>query len=189
MIRRLLAVVVVAAVGATAGLVATPPPPAAAVGAGDIVGEYVVRLRGDGFDRSATSGRVDEGAVRGRAVVTVTRAAQDGDPRDVLVRVTLESALTGSLLDRATPTPALQGRGILVGDSLTVIGAGQANFVNAVTMRFQKNGRKVEGWWLASFPGSTVDDGFVAGVGLSFRGKRLRKGQASPAPAATTAPR
>ena len=75
---------------------------------------------------------------------------------------------------------SLEGVGILVDDSLTVIGAGQANFVNAVTLRFSKKGRKVEGWWLGSFPGTDVREGFVAGFGASFKGKRPRVTPTNP---------
>ncbi len=152
-----------------------PAPVAHAVGAGDAIGEYVIKLRGDGFDRNGSSGRVSEGNVRGRAVLRVSRVAGSADPRNLRVEIVLEKVLVGSLIDRATPTPALAGRGILVGDSLTVIGAGQSNFVNALTLRFLKRGRRVAGWWIASFPGSAATDGFVSGMGLAFRGKRLRK--------------
>ena len=180
-IRRLVVAVVVAVAGVAAVWWATPQPEAAAIGAGDAIGEYVVRLRGDAFERNESSGRVSEGTIRGRAVVRVTRTTADGDPHDLTVEVALESALRGGLLDRATPTPTLRGRGVLVGDSLTAISVGQTNFVNAMTLHFVKNGKKIDGMWIASFPGSDARNGFVAGAGVSFKGKRLRPNQIAPA--------
>jgi hypothetical protein len=181
LVTGLVAAALAAAIGTAAALLTAPAPPAQAIGAGDAIGEYVIKLKGNGFDRNAASGRVTEGGIRGRAVLSVTPASDAGDPRELVVRVTLESNLKGTLLDRATPTPSLEGRGVLVGDSLTVIGAGQTNFVNALTLRFLKKGKKVDGWWLASFPGAAADEGFVAGAGLSFKGKRMRKSQVAPA--------
>lgn len=171
--RRVLLGAAVALSAATVAWLGAGEPPAAALGPADALGQYVLRLRGDGFDRDAETNRVSEGSVKGSAVLTVALADDAADPRELAVEIRLDRKLAGSLLDRATPTPALSGRGVLVGDSLTVIGAGQANFVNAVTLRFRKRGARLEGWWLASFPGSAADRGFVAGLGLTFRGRRV----------------
>lgn len=183
--KRVLLSITLALVALVAGLATTSAPEAQAVGAGDVIGQYLLKLKGSGFDRHATNGDVDQSKVRGHAVMTIERAAESADPRLVRISIVLEKNLRKSVLSRATPSPAaLEGVGILVDDSLTVIGAGQANFVNAVTLRFAKKGKKVEGWWMASFPGSDVDTGFVAGVGASFKGKRLRF---QPAPASVDA--
>ncbi len=172
--RRLLLSLAIAALVACAGFVAAPEPEAQAIGAGDVVGVFRLKLKGSGFDRNADNGRVDQRNVRGNATLVISRANAAADPRLVRVEIRLDKNLNSSVIARATPTPALGGIGILVEDSLTVIGAGQANFVNAVTLRFAKQGRRVEGWWLGSFPGTDVDAGFVAGFGASFKGKRLR---------------
>jgi len=187
LLRRLLVALVVAVVGATAVWWASPQPEAAAIGAADAIGEYVVKLKGNGFERNESSGRVSEGNLRGRAVVRIKRTSADGDPKDLTVEVALENALKGGLLDRATPTPSLRGRGVLVGDSLTVIGVGQTNFVNALTLRFSRKGKRIDGMWISSFPGAAATDGFVAGVGVSFKGKRLRAKQVAPASIAVQA--
>lgn len=179
--RRALTAVAVALACVAAWVLLVPEPPAEAVGPGDVIGEYVLKLRGQGFDRNATSGRISEDRVRGRALLTILRTSDVGDPRDVTVRIALDSSLKGSVLDRATPTPDLEGRGVLVGDSLTVVGVGQSNFVNAVMLRFNKKGKKVEGWWLVSFPGADAVEGFVGGAGLAFKGKRLRASKPVPA--------
>ena len=152
--------------------VGAPGEEAAAVGPADVIGIYDVRLSGDAFERDADSGRVAEERVRGRALCQISAAP--GDPRLLTVEVRLAPALDGGLFDRTNPTPALRGTGVLVGDSLTVIGAGQANYVNALTLRFLRRGRKVSGSWIASFPGSDTRSGYVAGAGVSLRGKRRR---------------
>lgn len=182
MIRRGLGALAAAAVVALGAWLGAPEPGASAIGPGDAVGEYALRLKGDGFDRAADSGRVSQDRIRGRALLSVTRTTDAADPHDLTVLVTLASSMKGSLLDRATPTPALTGRGILVEDSLTVIGNGQSNFVNALTLRFAKKGKRVDGWWMASFQPAEVATGYAAGVGVVVKGKRLR---VSPAAAAT----
>ncbi len=184
-LRRLLVAAATAALVGVVGVALLPVPDAAAVGSADAVGAWLIALRGDGFDRNATSGSYSQETVRGRAVLNVGRATGDGDPRRLRVEVVLERALAGSLIDRATPSVALAGEGVLVGDSLTVIGAGQANFVNALTLRFSRGGKRVDGWWLASFPGSSVDSGFVGGFGTTFKGKRVKASAAANAAAAT----
>ena len=45
--------------------------------------------------------------------------------------------------------------------------------MNAITLRFRKNGTRVSGWWLASFPAAELDNGFAGGVGLQVRGRLL----------------
>jgi hypothetical protein len=179
--KRLLLSIVVIATAAVAGLLMYPAPPVEAVDAGDVIGAYALKLSGNGFDRDGNDGAIDQGKVRGNALLVISRANAAADPRLVRVAITLEKNLRRSLLDRATPSPAaLEGVGILVDDSLTVIGAGQANFVNAITLRFARKGKKVTGVWLASFPGSDVDQGFVAGVGVTLKGKRLRAASVAP---------
>ena len=171
--RRLLVLGGAAAAGALAvGLV--PGPAARAVGSADALGTYELKLRGEGFDRDGQSGRIREGALHGDAVLSVTRADASGDPRNVHLVVQLDPALVGSVLDLATPTPQFESDAVLVGDWATAIAPGQPDFVNVLTVRFLKKGRRISGWWSASFPGADADKGFAAAVTATFKGRRVR---------------
>ena len=152
-----------------------PVPVASAVGPGAILATYRLRLKGDGFFREGVSGAIRQSGVKGTATMTIALAEGPGDPRVLDVAIVLDQRLDATPIGKSTPSPnALKGRGILVRDSLTLIGAGQPNFVNAATLRFTKNGKRVAGWWLTSFPGSDADRGFISGAGVVLRGKRLR---------------
>ncbi len=180
MARWLAATLVVAALGVSAAFVVSPET-ADAVDTTRVLGRYRLKLKGDGFDREAASLSYRNKKLRGNATLTLVRPESAVSAREVIVRIVLDRRLDGSVLDRATPDPAFLGKGLLIEDSLTVIGTGSANFVNAVTLRFKNKGRKLSGWWLASFPAAAVDGGFAGGVGVQIAG-RLQLAQPSPAP-------
>ncbi len=175
---RLRSALCAVALGGAAVLVAWSPGPAPvaeAVGSADVIGIYRLKLKGGGFDREAITNRYRAGSLRGTATLEISRPAEAVDPRVLQIAILLDGNLIGSTLARATPTPALTGVGILVEDSLTVIGTGRSDFVNAVTLRFERGGKRLVGTWLTAFPASDADDGFAAGVGVTFKGKRLKQ--------------
>lgn len=185
MLRRLLtAALLIAAGAAAAHLPGGGTPEVEALAPADVLGVYVVRLRGNGFTGNSEADVSRTERVRGRVRLTLSRLEDESNTRGLEVRIDLPPALEGTLIDKATPTPAFRGTGVLVGDSLTAIATGRSDFVNAVTMRFTRRGRIVSGWWLTSLAdGAAVQSNFVTGVGSTFRGRRVTIAPA-PLPAA-----
>jgi len=181
--RRLLLPLAVAAVAAFALVAVRQAPQAQAVAATQVVGTYKLKLKGDGWWRGTTTAyRPDR--VNGSALLLLARNVPD----DGKLKVVIQVEATGGLVDIATPTPDFSGTGVLVGDSLTVIGSGTPTYVNAITLTFLKGGARVLGHWFASFPPSdaAVDSSAAGGVGIDFTGRRLTK-RDEPAIAASPA--
>jgi len=111
-------------------------------------------------------------------MLTVTRPL--GDDTKIHVEIWLAPELDGGILDLATPAVAFVGDGILVGDSMAIIDTGAATYVNALTLTFLKDGERVIGHWVASYPASDAASGAASGVGVSFNGKRLGRGGKDP---------
>jgi hypothetical protein len=172
MMKRLLLSLAAAALAAFALAAVRQAPEAQAVAATQIVATYKIKLKGDGWWRgSATAYRPER--VNGTGLLVLARSVPD----DGKVKVLIQADATGGLVDIATPTPDFSGSGVLVGDSLTVIGSGTATYVNAITLTFLKGGSRVLGHWFASFPPSDVaaDSSDAGGVGMTFTGRRLNK--------------
>lgn len=196
--RRLL-LTSVAALAAAAGALALPQArDAAAVAPSQIVGLYKLRLKGEGWIRGSAE-PYRSSRVGGTALLTVTRPSVDATKLHVEIR--LAPQLDGGILDLATPAVAFVGDGVLVGDSMAIIDTGAATYVNALTLTFVKDGERVVGHWVASYPATDAAAGAASGVGVSFNGKRQGrdpKGSddfdtpavvASPASATSKAPR
>src|SRR5262245_17827508 len=167
--RRLL-LTAVAALAAAAGTLALPvSQDAAAVAPSQLVGIYRLKLKGDGWVRGTTEPYYAS-RVGGMALMTVTRNLADDTKLHVEIR--LAQQLEGGVLDLATPAVAFVGDGILIGDSMAVIDVGAATYVNALTMTFVKDGERVVGHWVASYPATDAANGAASGVGVSFNGRR-----------------
>lgn len=168
--------------GAGLGAAVAPEQPARAVSAAQVVGVYQLRIRGEGFHRSL-DGKNSVGRVRAIGEMRIIDTDTEANDGEFEVEIRLHPKFDGTLFDKLTPSPAFRGRGVLVGDNLTVIGTSVPNFVNALVMRFQRKGRKVVGTWLASYP-ATVDavTPFAGGAGVSFVGKRVKVRAQAPAP-------
>jgi hypothetical protein len=148
-----------------------------------VVGTYKIKLKGDGWWRGTTTAyRPDR--VGGTALLLLLRSVPD----DGKLKVVIQVDAAGSLADIATPTPDFSGTGVLVGDSMTVIGSGTPTYVNGITLTFLKGGARVLGHWFASFPPSdaAVDSSAAGGVGIDFTGRRLTKRDQPPSPASPT---
>ena len=173
MVKRLLltAVAALAAVGAALSLPA--PREAAAVAPSQLVGVYKLRLKGEGWLRGTTEPYRAE-RVGGSALMTVARAV--GDDTKIHVEIRLAPQLDGGILDLATPAVAFVGDGILVGDSMAIIDTGAATYVNALTLTFLRDGERVTGHWVASYPATDAANGAASGVGVAFNGKRQGRG-------------
>jgi hypothetical protein len=174
--RALLLMAVGFAVSVSSGL-AVSPPDASAVDQSSLVGAYRLKLKGDGWWRGATSPyRI--GRISGGAVLVFTKS--DPDDGKIHAAIQLDSKLADSIVDLATPNPAaFVGSGYVVGDSLTMIDTGStidqagASYVNALTILFLKDGAKLAGHWLTSYPASSPDQGPASAMGVEFTGKRL----------------
>jgi hypothetical protein len=167
--KRLLLTAIVA-LGAAAGALAWPvSQDAAAVAPSQLVGVYKLKLKGEGWIRGSTE-PYRASRVGGAAMLTVTRSLADDTKIHVEVRLAPE--LDGGILDLATPAVAFVGDGVLVGDSMAVIDTGAATYVNAMTLTFLKDGERVIGHWVASYPATDAANGAASGVGVAFTGRR-----------------
>lgn len=172
-----LAVLALACLGAWCAF--RPSPRADAVAPAQVVGTYKLRLKGDGFVRSASDPyRIER--ISGTALLQIARTL--ADDTKVQVTIQLDKTLTGGIADLATPKPDFAGEGYIVGDSLTIIDTGGPTYVNALTLTFLKDGERVAGHWLASFPATDPAKSTTSGVGIDFAGRRLggRKPLSSP---------
>jgi hypothetical protein len=178
--RRLVVSLVVAA--ATAVVAARHGSEAQAVAAAQVVGTYRIKLKGDGWWRGTTDPyKADR--TNGTGLLVLSHDVPD----DGKLKVVIQVDAAGSLVDVATPTPDFSGTGLVVGDSMTVIGSGAPTYVNAITLTFLKGGARLVGHWVASFPPSDAapDTSAAGGFGADFTGRRLtRLGNGGPAPAA-----
>lgn len=183
--KRLLLTAIVA-LGAAAGALAWPvSQDAAAVAPSQLVGVYKLKLKGEGWIRGSIE-PYRASRVGGAAALTVTRSLADDTKIHVEIRLAPE--LDGGILDLATPAVAFVGDGVLVGDSMAVIDTGAATYVNAMTLTFLKDGERVVGHWVASYPATDAANGAASGVGVSFTGRRDGRGgkpSATDKPSAT----
>ena len=180
--RFLLAGVLAVAAGVVTTHVVVDSPPADAVTSGQVIGAYLVKLKGDGW--AARVGPKAAGnplgyhnaRIQGGGRLEV--AARDETVNDglVTVRVFLDPATSAGILGGATTgTPAFEGTAAVIGDSISVIDAGQPNYVNVLTLRFAKGGRSVTGSWMAAFPALEADlatQKFATGVSVTVTGRR-----------------
>jgi hypothetical protein len=171
----LLTVLGFAAAVASGAAVSTPD--ASAVPQSSLIGAYRLKLKGDGWWRG-TSSPYRVGRISGGAVLVFTKS----DPDDGMIHaaIQLDSKLTETLVDLATPDPAaFVGSGYVVGDSLTMLDTGSTidragtTYLNAMTILFLKDGAKLTGHWLTSFPAASPDAGPASAIGVDFTGKRL----------------
>lgn len=184
MMKRLL-LTAVAALAAAAGALAWPvSQDAAAVAPSQLVGVYRLKLKGEGWIRGTTA-PYQSSRVGGTASMTVTRSL--ADDTKIHVEIRLAPQLDGGILDLATPAVAFVGDGVLVGDSIAVIDTGAATYVNALTMTFFKDGERVVGHWVASYPATDAANGAASGVGVSFTGRRPGRGEKPSDTASPTA--
>lgn len=174
MVKRLLLSVIAAAAAALVLFAARSAPDAQAVAPAQVVGVYKIKLKGDGWWRGTTTAYGAE-RVNGNALLVFAR--NQPDDGKLKVSIQLDPALSGGLVDVATPTPDFLGTGMLVGDSMTVIGNGAATYVNAITFTFLKGGARIIGHWVAAFPPSdAAPDSSAAGAfGIDFAGRKLSK--------------
>jgi len=148
---------------------------------GSVIGVYQARLRGDGWSArnpsSAAEVQSKKERISGTARIEVV--ARDPDVNDgfVTVRVYLDAKAAKSLLGSATPkNPAFEGTAALAGDAFAAIDTGQPNYVNALSLRFDRRGRKVQGDWMAVYPALEADlaaQKFAASVTVSLSGRRV----------------
>jgi hypothetical protein len=171
-----------------AGLFAFGPawfaPAASAVSPAQVSGVYVVRLSGEAWARIAGSGaeqRSSAERVKGGAFLIVTSDAERNDGK-VSVEIRLDRGLEGSVLDRVTGSPDFVGSGVIVGDRLTLIDSGSSIFVNAMDLRFERDGRKLSGSWLVSWPAASTEAAFVGGARVDLKGKRFVAKPRRPVP-------
>lgn len=159
--------------------VTVAPHEASAVPDAAVVGAYRIKLKGDGWWRGSSSAyRV--GRIAGAALLVFTKA--DPDDGKLHAAIQLDEKLAGTVVDLATPDPAaFVGSGYVVGDSLTLIDTGSAidragaSYLNALTILFQKNGARLTGHWLTSYPASSPDAGPASAIGVDFSGRRLTR--------------
>ena len=149
-----------------------PAPDASAVAQGLVVGVYKLKLKGDGWLRSSSAPYLLE-RVGGNALLVLSRNVPDDGKLKVEIR--LDRALTGGLVDLATPDPAFVGTGYVVGDSLAVIDTGGPTYVNAFTLTFLKEGARVAGHWISAYPAVDPAAGPASAVGIEFAGRKLQK--------------
>jgi hypothetical protein len=161
---------------------AVSSPNASAVAQASLVGAYRLKLKGDGWWRGASSPyRI--GRVSGNAVLVFTKS--DPDDGKLHAAIQLDPKLADTLVDLATPNPAaFVGSGYVVGDSLTMVDTGSTidpagtTYLNALTITFLKDGAKLTGHWLTSFPASSPDSGPASAIGIDFTGRRLSRAKA-----------
>ena len=147
--KRAFLLTVLGFAAAVAAGAAISTPDAAAVPQSSLVGAYRLKLKGDGWWRGASSPyRV--GRINGGAILVFTKS----DPDDGMIHaaIQLDSKLTGTLVDLATPDPAaFVGSGYVVGDSLTMLDTGSTidragtTYLNAMTILFLKRSSPVLG--------------------------------------------
>jgi hypothetical protein len=169
----LLACLATALAAGTAFVVRPRPDEASAVSPSQVVGGYKLKLKGDGWVRG-TSVPYRAERIAGNAVLTLTRASADPLDRKLKVEIRLDQAFTGGLLDLATPDPAFVGEGFVVGDSMTVIDTGGPTFVNVLTLQFLKDGGRMVGHWVSSYPAADPDSGPASAVGIDFTGRHFK---------------
>lgn len=163
----------VLAMACGAAVVALPSAPQAqAVAPSQVVGTYKVKLKGEGWLRSAEEPYRAERA-GGRARLILSRASLDAQDPKLRVTIQLDPTLEGGLLDLVTTDPDFQGEGYLVGDSLTVIDTGGATYVNVLTLQFTKEGAKLSGHWISALPATSVNTATAGAAGLLVTGRRV----------------
>lgn len=168
--NRTISAAILAVAAAGAWYAVRPATPVQAVAPAQVVGVYKIKLKGDGFLRTASDPyRLER--ISGSALLTVARSA--ADDTKIVVQIQLDKSLAGGIADLATPKPDFAGEGYIVGDSLTVIDTGGPAYVNALTLAFLKDGDRVAGHWLASFPATDLLKSTSSAVGLDFAGRRL----------------
>src|SRR5215510_9616415 len=147
--KRLL-LVSAAALAVVAGSFAWPTArDASAVAPTQILGVYKLRLKGEGWIRGTTEPYRAE-RLGGLAMLTVSKSLTDDTK--IHVDIHLAPQLENGILDLATPGVAFVGDGVLVGDSMAIIDTGAATYVNALTLTFLRDGERVIGHWIASYP-------------------------------------
>jgi hypothetical protein len=185
-VKRLL-LVCAAALAAAAGSLAWPTArDASAVAPSQLVGVYKLRLKGEGWVRGTTEPYRSE-RVGGSALLTVSRNVADDTKLHVEIR--LAPQLDNGVLDLATPGVAFVGDGVLVGDSMAVIDTGGPTYVNALTLTFLRDGDRVIGHWVASYPATDAANGAASGAGVSFNGRRQGRPDKPAATPAAKSPR
>lgn len=162
-----------------------PEPDAGAASAAPVLGRYTVKLKGEGWAArriaaaaAPTGVKYSTERVSGTAQLEITpRDAQVNDGL-VTVRILLDPKAAGGLLGAATPgTTAFEGTAAVIGDSISLIDAGQPNYVNALTLRFEK-AKRVSGSWMAVFPAlepALDTQTFATGVTVTLTGRRLAR--------------
>ena len=178
-----------AVVGAAAVVPVLDAPEAAALNAGQVLGRYAVKLKGDGFGGRRTGAKpaaagvdVTTEHILGGAQIEI--AARDAAVNDglVTVRIVLDADAAKGLLGAATPgAPAFEGTAAMIGDSIAVIDSGQPNYVNALVLRFDRQAKKVQGTWMAVFPSAEPGletQRFAAGVTVAVTGRRTLRAEA-----------
>jgi len=166
-------------------------PDAEALTASDLVGIWKLTLRGDGWQRA--DGGVRESRVKGAALLVVEHADPDRNTGRVNIEITLDADATESLLGDAVPpagtAPAFKATAAVIGNSISAIYAGQPDYVNALNLRFEADGKHAGGAWFLAFPATDAADTatFATGLVVNVRGKRVRSGKpVVPKPAADT---
>lgn len=185
-LATLAAAVVAGAIAAS--LVPVSAPEAAALTASDVVGVWKLRLGGDGWQRSA--GETDESRVRGTAQLIVESTDVDRNTGVVQLQVVLDPETEVTLLGKAVPpkgtAPAFLAKAAVIGNSVSAIYTGRADYVNAMNLRFDPDGKHVTGSWFLAFPAADASDSaaFATGMTLSVKGKRVRTRLPLPKPVA-----
>lgn len=176
--RRLTILLIVALVTSLVGMVSLSAPPTAdALVPAQVVGRYRLKLKGIGALRADAD--YDEGKIRENAELVLTHTGGDANSALLDVEVHLVGARRNSLLERGTPeAPQFRASGMLVGNSLSLIDTGSAGFVNALTLQFLRNGKKVSGGWITALPATAADRGPMVSLHVAVTGKRLKNKQA-----------
>jgi hypothetical protein len=180
--RSLLPTALAAALGAGAATLAAPPE-AEAISAGEVVGTWDLKLVIDGWE--TRDGETSDQRLRGDGTLVLRRNDADVNDGKLEVVITLDKKTDNSVLGDATPADAFKAVGTLQDSSLAAIAVGQSGFVNALNLRFDPDGKKLTGMWLAVFPAGTPEsaaaNGFAAGVGVKVVGRHV-KSRESPRP-------
>lgn len=165
-------------------------PDARAFTASDLEGVWKLRLGGEGWQRAG--GGYREARVRGTAQLVVESADLDRNTGRVNLRITLDETAAASLLGAAVPdagtAPAFTATAAVVGNTVSAIYAGQANYVNALNLRFEADGKRSAGTWFLVFPAADASDAqtFATGLVVTVRGKRVRTRAPGPKPASVS---
>lgn len=158
--------------------------PVSALSTADVTGVYVLRLTGDAWARVDATGDNPKGSaqrVKGGAFLILTSDSERNDGV-VKVELRLDRKLEGSVLDRVTGSPDFVAEGVIIGDRLTLIDSGSSIFVSAMDVRFEREGRKIAGSWLVSWPAAAADATFVGGARIDLKGKRFVPRPKRPTP-------